>query len=191
MDGTPKLTVIKNEEVISDKTWLSFPATVDAKSPENPDKICKFRVSKLDLAKQAEATRRAPIYDFWSNVIGIPPPVFAKTDTHCEGLSCLVEAHACWKGIKRPCGEDDDGAEYLIYALKPKGTYKFASKPPLTFAEYVDLPEDVIFSVLARLDNPATGDIRGVLIGWQFIETDPDDRMLPYKHETRYAKRLW
>jgi hypothetical protein len=55
--------------------WLDFPATIVARSPLERSQTCRLRVSREDATKAARAHRLQPIWEFWSIVIGEPPPV--------------------------------------------------------------------------------------------------------------------
>lgn len=191
VDHRPKLRLVKNSEPESRPEWLNFPELVRGRNPFSKNEIAKFRVSQADLNKQAEIARRQPIYEFWANVMGKPPPVSGQIEHPVEPLKSFWDAYACWQGINRPCGQDSDGHNLVAYCIKPKMTYGFEARPPATLAKLVAVPEDLVFVVFAKLDEPPGQPVSGVLTHWQFMETEVNNYLMPLGHENRFAKRLW
>ena len=192
--GAPRLRVIEGGGVQA-REWLEFPRTLLAKSPHDPAKRAHFRVSKEAVAKGAKVGLRQPIFDFWSGLRGVPPPVpnVASLGVTSEGLSKLVDAHACFCGIRRPLAEDDAGDHVLAYVLRPK--YLFQYEPGMVcVVKRREIPAGLVLVAYVRLDEPcAVGppDIKGVLTHWQFVQADARDPSLPVDHENRYIRRLW
>ena len=187
----PKLRVVQNPEPVTHPDWLKFPETVNARSPFDRNERCLFRIARPDLQKLAEADRRQPVYDLWSNVIGKPPPVSGSVEPPNGQLKTLWNAHACWRGIERPCGDDDNGENHVAYCINATVTYKFEAKPPATYARLITIPNTVVFVVFAKLDEPSNHLIKGVLTHWQFIQMDVNNASVPLGHDVRFAKRLW
>ncbi len=165
----PSLQVLPGRWIAA-SAWLDLPQTIAARSPFDKAEACAVRVGKEDAVKAASARRRQPIYDFWSALNGEPPRVPNAKSLDGSGLTRLIDAHACFRGIRRPCAEDDDGAQFAAYVLKP--TYLFA---------YV------------RLDAPCApgpGSSMGCLTHWQFVEADATG-LLPIEFSERYVERFW
>lgn len=192
----PSLTVIQGSWQASSK-WLTFPNTVPATSPFDRSQQCAFRVARDDALKIATARRRQPIFDLWSCILGAPPPVNSVRAFNAprpdDGLTTLANAHACFVGIRRPCGEDGDGGKQLVYIIKPRCFYEYV--PGLAcVAHKSDVPSDVVFAAYARLDEPCAQNghkIKGVLTHWHFVQADAIDAMLPEDYQRRYDRRLW
>jgi hypothetical protein len=109
------------------------------------------------------------------------------------GLANLSRAHACFKGIRRPCAEDDDGSEILAYVLKPSRFFVYEPGMASMLAER-EAPTDLVFVVYVRLDAPCApggSDLKGVVTHWHFVEADEADDTLPVDFASRYAERLW
>jgi hypothetical protein len=186
------LKVIEGGGVRSSK-WLAFPATVAARPPYGGDELCFYRIAREDALKAARAARRQPVFDLWSVVLGEPPRVPGVSRLGKEGLTCLSQAHACFSGVRRPIGEDDDGTGFLAYVTKPRQFYVY--QPSMAcVATLSEVPSDLVFVTYVKLDVPcAPGPprIKGVITHWQFVESDGRDGMLPVDYDTRYDARLW
>ena len=118
----PKLTIVAGAGQ-RHSPWLELPATVLAKSHVDPARACHYRVSGGDAIRSASSGLKQPVFYFWSMVIGEPPPVPHMSDTGV-GLTRLDQAHACFSGLKRPLGSDDNGGSFAVYILKPQFLYQ-------------------------------------------------------------------
>jgi hypothetical protein len=174
--------------------WVQLPERVTAPSPEARAVPAIFCLSSADSVKMARAGRRQLIFELWSIVLGVPPPVpgVERRNRDAEsGLTCLYEAHALFRGIERPLAEDDQGADVLAYILKPKWFYEY-DPHMVSVALKVRVPKDLLFVTYARLDMAAEGvGLRGTVTHWGFVEADKSNRDLPVDFSTRYRKRLW
>lgn len=178
------------------KSWLEFPGTVEAPSPEDRKVACDFTLGSADAITMARIGRRQLTFEMWSIILGIEPPVLgcAHRNRKIPGkLTKLAEAHALFKGIERPLADDDDGSEVLAYVLKPQHMYE--NNPDMvSVALKVAVPQDLVFVVYARLSN-AGGEghsgTRGIVTHWHFVEADPATPMLPVDYSTRYRTQLW
>ncbi len=138
--------------------WLDFPSTVIAKSPFDKGATCRLRLSREDAMKAAIAHRRQPIWELWSIVLGEPPPVpnvrtWGLNVPPEEGLITLVEAHACFRGIRRALAEDDNGDNVAAYILKPRFFYEYRAHLVSTAAK-LTVPAGLLYVVYARLVLP-------------------------------------
>lgn len=191
----PTLSVIKGDAE-SSPSWLDFPATVVARSPFDKGKTCRWRLAREDATKAALARRLQPIWEFWSVVIGEPPPVpnvkaWGVNHPAEEGLTSLVEAHACFRGIRRALAEDDDGDDVVAYILRPRYFYEHAINMVCAAAKRAT-PPGLVYVVHARLDVPtAEASVIGVVTHGGFVGSDTDDLSLPEDHSSRYKSRLW
>ena len=177
--------------------WLDFPPTVVALSPSGRTATCRFRLSREDSIKAASMRRLQPIWDLWSIVLGEPPPVPNVTTWGVnvpaeEGLIKLVEAHACFRGIRRAIAEDDDGENVVTYVLKPPCFYEKVTNL-VCLAQKRATPEDLVYTAHARLDVPVdpNSPTIGVVTHGGFVEADRNNALLPRDYESRYAERLW
>ncbi len=130
-------------------------------------------------------------------VIGEPPPVpnvkvWGVNVPAEEGLTTLVEAHACFRGILRAIAEDDNGDHVIAFILKPRFFYEHAINMVCAAAKRAT-PEGLVFVTHARLDQPydPQSTTVGVITHGGFVEVDPKDPLLPVDHASRYVERLW
>ena len=175
--------------------WLRFPERIVAPSPEDKSVPCIFRLSDRDILKMVRLGRRQLVFELWSIILGLPPPV-----PGCEHrnrgiageLTRLNDAHALFQGIERPLAEDNNGEEVLAYVQKPHFLYEYAPNM-VSVASKVPVPGDLVFVTYARLDNAVGGPrgARGTITHWGFVEADSSDPELPVNHSSRYRKRLW
>ena len=107
-------------------------------------------------------------------------------------LTCLNQAHALFRGIKRPLAEDDEGADVLAYVLKPALFFEY-SPDMVSVALKVPVPEGNVFVAYARLQGLDGGpdEARGRITHWGFVEADKSDPDLPVDYASRYRTRLW
>jgi len=192
----PKLIVVQGSWIASSK-WLNFPATVKAPSPFSRGELCEFRIGREDAVKQARAHRRQPVLDLWSCILGEPPPVpnvMRYIERPYDGLTSFSMAHACFRGIRRPCGEDADGENILAYVLKPTSSYEYVPNLVCVVAKSA-VAADLVFVAYVKLDHPCVPEghlVKGVLTHWQFVEADEGAAFsLPIDYESRYRERLW
>jgi hypothetical protein len=175
-----------------------------ARSPFFRDQPVFFRLARHDIEKALQGRRRQPIFDLWSVVVGRFPPVPNHSIIACDlpdgELTQLSEAHACFRGLKRPVGLDDRGFDMVAYVLKPKRFVVY--EPGLAcLGQVADVPSNLVFIVYVRLDQPperryekSTGSksaTKGVITHWQFVEADEQATNLPIGYRERYRKRLW
>lgn len=185
------------------RDWLSPPPTVLGKSPFDRHTVMAYRVAAGDLQKHLANGRRQPILDLWWHVRGELPPV-PGAQRH-SGLqlsmdSGLHTAHASFRGLMRPAGDDDRGFDWAAFITKPRQGLKY--RPSLSSViEPYTIPSDVVFVIYARLDFPEGRAYRnkrgmkpvtnGVITHWQFVECDPENPQLPIDHQTRFRRRYW
>ncbi|TPI39198.1 hypothetical protein FJW07_13490 [Mesorhizobium sp. B3-1-9] len=162
-----------------------------------------YRVATGDVRKHLQAGRRQPILDLWWHVHGEVPPVpgvSASSIGSSQGTPGLAGAHACFRGLMRPAGEDDRGFDFAAFITKPATGFRYEPSMACPIRQY-QIPGDLVFVIYARLDfpegrrhNPVDGKppvTEGVIMLWQFVECDPKDPMLPIDHQLRFRRRLW
>ena len=200
MSGKPIFKVIDGG-AISPSRWLSPPSTILARSPLDPEQVIGLRFSTKDIEKLSVANRKQPLFDAWSMIHGRLPPLpnISKVSAELElkPLYSIRDAHACFRGLKRPYGSDDNGFDVFAYVLKPAWFLRF--RPSMVCVGSLErVPEDLVFVVYAILDWPLEGrrsDCRlptaGVVTKWEFVEGDPLAPDLPIDFAARYRKRQW
>ncbi len=181
-------------------SWLNIPKTVVARSPFDKEQPTRFRVSQTDPRKGLANGRRQPTLDLWSVVLGeIPPVNNANRWSHeRKVLSSLASAYACFRGIKRPNGEDARGWDYFIYISKPKMHFVYQADMVCVIRPE-NIADDLVHATYVKLDYPEerpmnlmggeNHEIRGIVTHWEFIESE--DGQLPNAYSDRYRQRLW
>lgn len=183
--------------------WLCPPLTVVGKAPFDRSEILAYRVSSGDLQKHLSQGRRQPILDLWCHVHGELPPIAGVSRynsllaAHPTGLHT---AHACFRGLMRPAGEDDRGLDFAAFVTKPKIGFRYQPSMNCLIQPF-NIPDDLVFVIYARLDFPEgrayqrTNGKRpvtnGVVTHWQLVECDLKNPMLPIDYETRFRRKLW
>lgn len=175
--------------------WLQIPTSVHARSPFDPNSLCKLELSTNDARRAARVGRRQPVFELWSGVIGRPPPVPGveqRNNPEPNDLISLIQAHACFRGIERPLAEDDDGTNVVAYVLRPRFFYEYDPNM-VSLALRVPVPRDLVFVTYARLLKLTSepGEPLGVVTHWGFVEADPKNLRLPINSATRYREQLW
>jgi hypothetical protein len=201
-DGVP-LTVVEGGAG-SSSPWLDFPSTVIGRSPFDRKQAVRYRFARHDIVKALEAGRRQPIFEAWSAVLGNAPPVpnISKWDERLRfcALRSLADAEACFRGLRRPVGEDDYGFDMVAFVSRPRWFFRYV--PSLAcVAELAQVPDDLVFITHVKLDHPNEGrygghrrdlpPVRGVVTHWGFFEAECVSKCLPIGHQERYRRRMW
>ena len=175
----------------------AFQTPVLAPSPADRSQLCAFQVARNDSIKAARAGRREPAFEFWSIVVGVAPPVPGALHRNANvpgELTQLSKAHACFRGIKRPLAEDDDGDSVVAYVLRPAFFYQYDPNM-VSVAWKVPVPRGLLFIVYVRLFEASTeppAGTMGIVTHWGFVEADKADPRLPINYRiARYRTRLW
>lgn len=183
--------------------WLSLPKLIIAKSHTSRDAGALYRVSQDTITTNLLANRMQPLLDFWSCVYGRTPPVANigafQNENEGKTLHSLAEAHACFRGLKRPVGQDDRGWDYVAFISKPKWFFR-SERLMVTAARIAAVSDDLVFVTYVRLDRRREEGVitqtmgmpvRGVVTHWEFVEADPEDKQLPIDFDRRYTTRSW
>jgi hypothetical protein len=199
----PTLRVIEGGGNPTPKLF-DLPTAVLTRSPFSRDAIVGFRLATEDARKALDNNRRQPIYDLWSAVLGhVPPQTGASLDLpdgSIASLSGVATAYACFRGIRRPAGDDTAGYDFFAYVHKAEYTFKF--EPSMSrCVKLVRVPDDLVFVTHMKLDYPEgrpygknafkDAAVKGVITHWGFVEADPRNPMMPINHETRFRRRVW
>lgn len=196
----PALTVI-NGGGRKPSAWIDLPPVIVCASPSNRSEIKAYRLSGLNARKALEHGNRQPLLDIWSLMLGRIPPVnnaLTKwgTEDVLSGLKPLSGAHACFRGIKRPMGDDDQGFDVLAYITKPRVMFKY--EPNLSCSiKPVCIADDLVCVTYVRIDYPdivrrpqSLGVSKGVITHCEIVEADGTG-YLPIDSEERYRRKMW
>lgn len=187
----PPFQVIQGDWVESAE-WLTFPPLITAPTPADKTQVTQLRIARDDLMKAAGLRRRQPAYQLWSVLLGSPPPVpMHGIADPAGGLITLMDANACFRGLKRPCAGDDLGDGLIAYALKPEWFFAYEFRAPVLLAAKERVPPDLVFMAYAKLDVPPGETVSGVLTHWEFVNADQEEPLLPADWKSRYVEKLW
>jgi hypothetical protein len=197
-----KFTVIEGGQ-LAVPNLLRLPNAVMAPSPFDRRSLVAFRIGTEDYRKALGQNRRTPVLDLWSLVIGQLPPVpnASKFSDLIEQLDAhaLQNAHACFKGVRRPVADDKLGLDQFVFITKPRVHFRYVPSMVCVMEED-EIPSDVVLATYVTMDFPVgrPGPSRrqnvpfeGIITRSHFIEADPNDAQLPIQYEERYQRRLW
>jgi len=199
----------------SNRHWLDLPH-VSAPSPEDRTKQIRCAISPDYVDSLAGASRLTPIFQLWTHVVGELPPINNASRLTAgpvvPTLTTLVDAIACFRGVKRPYDDEPDGSSVLIYVLNPSVTVA-RDVSLVCMAKAVVVPSNACLTVqmkptaaLQRRPAPLNSDvarsygsggpedgelIHGVVMRLEFVSGNGGTPILPSKHEGRYLERLW
>jgi hypothetical protein len=185
------------ERALSHAVWLQFPKTVKSLSPRDNGQVLEWRIDPTAAHADFRINLKQTAFDLWSQVLGLVPPVQGASYELAKGkvsnLVGLINAHACYVGIKRPIGSDDTGENVLAYVCKPKHCFQYESSMNSVVKLQI-LPPDVVFVIYVKLDAAYLENAEnytGVVSHWSLSESDLDDPMLPRDATRRFSRRLW
>ncbi len=186
-------------------SWLQLPATAIGRAHQSRDILMPYRIAQEDARKALQAGQKQPLLNLWSGVIGEIPPV-PNAEKKYAHLACavkrgsLVMANACFRGLKRPVGDDDRGFDVVAFVTKP--TVLFTYDPSqVCVIKPMEIPSDMVMVTYVRLDvrggrtNARVTDpdasVGGCIIRWRLVESDPANALLPVDFKERYRRHLW
>lgn len=200
----PTFTVIEGGATQS-SPWLELPSGLLVRSPKDKNSVIRLRLSKVDVQKALQANRRQPLLDCWSMVVGESPPVpnIGQYDARLAAspLVPVSKAHACFRGLKRPLGDDAHGWDVVAYISRPRWHFRYVPDMACV-AKLHKVPDDLVFVTYVRLDFSAEGNrpkarnqelrsTMGVIYRWELVEVDASLPTLPADFRERYRKRMW
>ena len=194
----PQFTVIQGGGEARPKL-LRLPQTVLGPSPFARSMRVKYRIAEGDVRSALQEHRRHPVLDLWSMVLGKLPPVpnisrYAELECALQSQS-LENAHAAFRGVRRPVGDDPHGFDHLVFITNPRVHFRY--EPDMVCVlRPEELPNDVVLATYVRLDFPEGRpnsarpkvSIDGVITHWELVERDG---LLPVRSSERYRKQLW
>ena len=194
----PKLTVIEGGGEARPKL-LRLPSTVSGPSPFARGLRIGYRIATEDVRRALSANRRQPVLDLWSLVIGQLPPVanISRYDDLAVQLKAqaLENAHAAFRGVKRPVGNDPHGYDHVVFITSPRVHFRY--EPDMVCMVRPDeIPDDVVLATYVQLDFPqgrpsaakTKVPVGGVITHWELVERDGE---LPVRSSERYRQQLW
>lgn len=198
---------------MANQHWLK-PPLVLAPSPNDRGKLVRFEISNTFLRTLVTSRRITPIFWVWAHVIGELPPInnvsrLLQVDV-VPSLTTLEQSIACFRGVKRPYDDEEEGESILVYVLNPTVSLdrdvnlvcpaKAVKVPSNTCLTVQVKPTTALHKSLSALNSEPTRffdltedaeTIHGVVTRLEFISGTGDRPVLPRRYEERYHQRLW
>jgi hypothetical protein len=176
---------------------LFQPPHVVAPSPAGDGSMVELEISDGTLEKIIRAQLRVPLFQCWAHLVGEIPPVnngfkLLVDNPGCEPAA-LRDACACFKGVRRPYGNEDYGDDVFVYVISTR--YTVTWRPDMAcVAEIVEAPEGTVMTVQVRPASalqPQDSSVWGVITKWEFVGASTEHPDLPDYFDERYNERLW
>lgn len=180
------------------KKRLDQPPLVEASSPDDPKALITLKISDSTIEKLVIARRRSDLFEAWAHLVGEMPPVnnaeLVRRTEHPNALiATLREAKLCFKGVKRPYDNDDDGACIYVYVIPTDYTVRWQNEMR-TVAGVFPVPAGTVLTVHVRqtatLQVGEEG-IWGIITKREFINADREQNAFPDGYGDRYDELLW
>lgn len=184
--------------------WQDLPSTVIGRSPYAYEQPVRYRFAQHDLRKDMQQNKLQPFFSAWSLIFGRLPPIpnvsRLSKQLQTRSLTSLQNAHACFRGLKRPLADDNRGFDIFAFVTKPL-FYAAHSPGMVCQASLAPVPDDLVFVTYVRIDHHADSRklvrseaavrLTGIITHWGFVESCPDNPMMPIGFEERYRTRTW
>ena len=186
-------------------SWLTLPSTAIGRSYKDNGILVPYRIAQEDARKALSVGQRQPLLNLWAGVLGELPPVpnAQAKYAHLAGRikrGSLVMANACFRGLKRPVGDDDHGFDVVAFVSKP--TMLFTYEPSqVCLIKPIEIPPDIVMVTYVKLDvrggrtngrvTEPDVPVGGCVIRWRLVESDPANALLPVDYRERYRRHLW
>jgi hypothetical protein len=178
--------------------------------PRNPDSTIRLACHPQTISKIVQAGLRFKIGEYWGLVHGNPQPNPSPDIEFPEGEPTLLRPTAIFQGLKRPLHHIHMSADedVLVYVAKPQCTYSFKEhkdyggileiwRPPVgsVFTTFVSMNpahvDGAVRDMQKTLSCDADCDAAGVVLFWEWTESDPQSPEIPYESALRYSKPLY
>ena len=192
-------TIIILPDLRAKVPWIDFPL-VQAPSAEDRNKSAFYEISDEFIIRHFNNRRRVPIFQGWVHLAGRLPPIpNINSSMHRANVARMLSvqnASACFRGVKRPQGDEPFGSSILVYVVNSALTITYQSDAHCA-ARAAPSPTDTVLAVHVSPGKQVVNYqdsshmIDGVIIHWEFVRSDNTDRDLPRDYSTRYSKQLW
>lgn len=125
------------------------------------------------------------------------PPIPNVTVVERDGvdvtLCTLLDAIACFQGVNRPHGVENNGDTVLTYVLKVTGSLSHASRLAAPIRA-VAAPPNTVLTVQVALRDSLQGldsTLDGLVTRLEPVVVEPESVTLPAGHTERYSRRCW
>lgn len=136
----------------TNRHWLQLP-TVPAPSPHNQHAAVTYEVSATYIRTMFGGNRLTQIFQTWVHVAGELPPI-NNVSRLMQGpvvpsLTTLHQSVACFRGVKRPYYDEEDGGSVIVYVLNPAVSVD-RDVSLVCLAKAVRVPSDTCLTVQVR-----------------------------------------
>lgn len=175
-------------------SWRNPPSIVARGNPKDGE-ILLLKVSRDITDVLRPGVLKTPLFMVWVHLLGLKPPMrqAGSIDLHdlVPSYSTLQnDATACFRGIKRPCGDDDNGATVCIFVMRPYVSVRYVPSMA-SLVDMYEVPNDMCLTVHAVMRPPSgRGGVNGIITRLEYVRCDIQSG-LPIDHESRYEERLW
>ena len=174
------------------------PPLVKALCPEGTGAMIQLQISPSTVQKLIQARRATEMFQAWEHLVGETPPVHngdlqRKTDFSEAQTSCLLDAHACFKGVNRRYDNDENGGEVYVYIINT--AYTVRCRPSMRGSvAYFRSPDSALLTVQAKPRSAlhdCQDDIWGGIVKWEFVNADKERTEFPVGFDARYDMLVW
>ena len=173
------------------------PPNITAPSPDKGGAEIYLEVSNDILSPARNNFRKTPLFQVWTHLLGCPPPIpnvsILEHDDLQPTYQTLHDASSCFKGIKRPINNQENGAEVITYVLNPENTVECVPRMGASIRAQKTAPRylltvQIVLNGSLQLEGK---DIEGRVTRIEIVKVDSVNDRLPIGHENRYGSRLW
>ncbi len=176
---------------------LFQPPLVIAPSPDDRATQVMLEISPKTLKKILDSHLRVSLFQAWGHLVGELPPVPNVKKLTAEHpnrrIVSIRDAHACFRGVRRPYGGADYGQDVYVYVISTPDTICWRSSLACV-ADINPAPEGTLMTVQVRAASalqPTDPGVWGTITKWEFVGASPEQPHLPRDHAERYDERLW
>lgn len=180
-----------------DRSLFDLP-DVSARSPLDKDSTISLSISKATISKFVAAHRVTPVFEAWRHLVGEMPPInnayhYLEINHPDAMFGDIAGAHACFKGVKRPYGLEDNGDGVYIYVISTSHTIRWMPDMACV-ADVKPSPSNTVLTVQVCCDDPlhkVSESVWGIITKWEFVSASAEHPGLPDAYADRYEELLW
>lgn len=140
---------------------------------------------------------RTPVYQVWLHLLGQLPPFPNASVAERDGVelsyTTLDQATACFRGLERPHGMEDNGDSVIVYVLGITGTVQYHARMTAPIRG-VPVRQGTVLTVQARQndsDHKVNGDLYATITKLELVRADATNPNLPARFGSRYRTQCW
>ena len=172
------------------RTADDTPNLVLARDTNSPDTNILIYTQKITLLGHKKRGVRSLLGDYLGLIKGM------------QKYSALLETHRIFQGTERDHKKEGYDEKIYVYVSKPPFQCSVDTGPPIKlknhpvahnkiFAVYVALAKDFPIEFHAGFDEHLKQGVAGEIWGWEWIDAEGGEYLLPLEHKTRYRRPIW